>query len=384
MSSQTCVVVLVSEQTVQNVRFIKWFLKNNFQTGNFLLFVSTSKMEKKGKSEAIWNALEEKQKFFSDRKIILVDENGMADVQKNISNATDFSLFEKVSVSITGGTKLMSIASYNFFSKMKNAKIFYQPISDSLQELEPEQQVFRDLENLTLSEYFKAFSMNANFECTCIKDWSYNKNVLEKIESCGNGRKLLQEIQNKKYFKNRLDDKKYLDLRNLNQDKLAELFPEQDLTSIVETICKTAELFDFNPEEITKDEFRYITGGWFEEFVFQKIKEVQHLEEGKNIALNVSIESLSDAKNELDVVYVDSKNTLHIIECKSFIDQKSQGELLNNTIYKVQALKSKFGLTVKSHLYTMSVIDKENVLNRANDFGIEIVDGRKLCSEFPL
>lgn len=383
MLRKNCVVILVSAQTVPNVQFLKWFLKNNFQTGLELIFVSTNAMEKLQKSEAIWNAINENQKFFSERKTVLVDENDMADVQKNLSEATDFSSYQKVSVSITGGTKLMSISAFMFFSKLKKTEIFYQPISDKLQELSPEQKIVSDVENLTLKEYFAAFNLQFKFDCKCVKTWDYNKNVLPKIESCKKGREYLLKIQNEKHFKKKLDEKKILDLTNLNQDYLNELFSSLNLQEVTDTVLATARLFDFNPEKITKDEFRYITGGWFEEFVFQKIKEEHQLEEGKDIALNVTIESLSNARNELDVVYVDSKNTLHIIECKSFIDQKSQSELLNNTIYKVQALKTKFGLTVKSHLYTMSVIDKDSVLKRANDFGIEIVDRSKLNPELP-
>ncbi len=381
MTEKKCVLVLVSAQTVPNVTFLKWYVKNNLQTGIELFFVSTSAMERLQKSDAIWNALEEKQNFFCQPETILVDENDMADVQKKIADAADFDSYKSIAVSITGGTKLMSIAAYKFFSKLKNVSIFYQPISDSLQELEPEHKNFLNVENLSLSEYFKSFNLEMKFDCKCVKDWNYNKNILSKIESCAGGRKYLFYIQNEKHFKKRLDEKKVLDLTNLNQDYLKELFPSIKLQDVTHTIIETVKLFGFNPENIKRDEFRYITGGWFEEFVFQKTMEEQHLESGKSIALNVTIESPNKTKNELDVVYVDSKNTLHIIECKSFIDQKSQAELLNNTIYKVQALKTKFGLTVKSHLYTMSVIDKNSVLNRATDFGITIFDRSKLCPE---
>lgn len=371
-----CVVILVSAQTVPNVQFLKWFLKNNFQTGLELIFVSTNAMEKLQKSEAIWNALDEKQKFFSERKTVLVDENDMADVQKNLSQTEDFTSFEKVSVSITGGTKLMSISAFMFFSKLKNSEIFYQPISDKLQELSPEQKNIPDVENLTLKEYFTAFNMNFKFGCKCVKTWEYNQDVYDSLikEKHETIRKMLQ-FQNDSWFRNIYKRKDFLDFTQIEDSK----FENSGLSkSDKEEICGLLENCGFDIHNIKNDDFRYLTGGWFEEFVFQKIKNEQNLEEGKDIALNVTIESLSDAKNELDVVYVDSKNTLHIIECKSFIDQKSQGDLLNSTIYKAQALKSKFGLTVKSHLYTMSVIDKDSVLNRVKDFGIEIIDGRKL------
>lgn len=377
-----CVVILVSAQTVPNVQFLKWYVKNNFQTGLELIFVSTNAMEKLQKSEAIWNAINENQKFFSERKTVLVDENDMADVQKNLSEAADFSSYQKVSVSITGGTKLMSISAFMFFSKLKNSEIFYQPISDKLQELSPEQKNIPDVENLTLKEYFAAFNLQFKLDCKCVKTWEYNQNIYDSLikENHETIRKMLQ-FQNDSWFRNIYKRKDSLDFTQIEDSKFEN---SGLLKSDKEEICGLLEKSGFDIHNIKNDDFRYLTGGWFEEFVFQKIKKEQHLEEGKDIALNVTIESLSAAKNELDVVYVDSKNTLHIIECKSFIDQQSQSDLLNSTIYKAQALKSKFGLTVKSHLFTMSVIDKDSVLKRAKDFGIEIVDGRKLHQELPL
>lgn len=52
---------------------------------------------------------------------------------------------------------------------------------------------------------------------------------------------------------------------------------------------------------------------------------------------------------------------------------------INDALYKLQAIiKSKFGLYVKQHLYTKSIIEKETPLNRAKEFGIDIKDGTQL------
>ncbi len=70
---------------------------------------------------------------------------------------------------------------------------------------------------------------------------------------------------------------------------------------------------------------------------------------------------------------------LHIIECKSRINEKDQKELLLNTIYKAQALRSSFGLAVKSHFYTRSIISNNSIKERAKSFGIDIYDGTKFA-----
>ena len=66
----------------------------------------------------------------------------------------------------------------------------------------------------------------------------------------------------------------------------------------------------------------------------------------KNVALNVTIQKGND-KNELDVIYLDKDNKLHVIECKSFVDGNEGNKVLNDALYKLQAIiKSKFGLFV--------------------------------------
>ena len=373
---KTCVVLLVSNQTVPNIAFLKWCIKRHENID--LLFVSTSKMEEIKQSDKIWKSLGDNCKHFGKKDVILVDQDNPADIQRTISEAINFSAYTSIIVNITGGTKLMSLASYQLFVKLCNSRIYYIPINNfSLLELYPEQKNCDNLEPLSLNEYISAFGFEFSYSNKCEKNWEYNKNVLTKIESCKEGRNQFFEIQNEKHFKRKLEEKGFLDLSRLNPEYLAKLSPKISF----EVIAKTAELFGFDPSHISKNQIRYITGGWFEEFVFQKIMNEKKLDPNKNIALNIWLKSKNETPNEYDVMYIDEKNTIHIIECKSFIDQKTQAELLNNTIYKVQALKSNFGLTVVSHLYTMSIIDKDSVLRRSKDFKIEIEDGTKLCPE---
>lgn len=54
--TDTILVNLVSEQTIPNVQFIKWFYKK-YTKNITVLFISTEAMEKRQKSECIKNAL---------------------------------------------------------------------------------------------------------------------------------------------------------------------------------------------------------------------------------------------------------------------------------------------------------------------------------------
>ncbi len=367
------IVILVSEQTVPNVQFLKWYFKNNLQTID-LLFVSTNKMEQKQKSENILNALDYLSKYISESKVICVDENSIPDLKEKVKKLLsdwEHSTFE---VSITGGTKIMSLAAYDFFKEQENCEIFYQPLNQNLQKLYPDYADFSVSQLLTLEEYMKAHGISFKYDNKCLMDYEFNSTVYEKvIKDNRDAIKLIIALQNNSYFKNIFKRKDSVNLLQIPDEKFVT--PEGksiDKNKVIDAV----KSFGFDVEELCKDELRYITGGWFEEFVYQKVKAENNLP-SENIALNVHIEKGHD-KNELDVVYVQN-NRLHVIECKSFLEGTEGNWVLNDALYKLQAImKSKFGLNALPYLYTQSIIEKETALNRAKEFGIEIVDGKNL------
>lgn len=372
--TEKIIVSLISEQTIPNVQFIKWYTKNNFQKYD-LLFVSTKKMEQNLKSEFIKNALDGISNFLGEIKSLIVEENDMQNIQSNLKAFFENLRYKDVIVNITGGTKMMSLISFQFFSNLKNSQIFYQPIAKPLLELFPESKEFEINEILTLEEYLKANGIKYRFDNNCVRDWEFNKTVANDLIIPN--RTIIAamvELQNTSYFKNIYKRKDFIDFLEVEEEKFCL---EKNKNISKNDICNFIDCAGFDIKKVSLNDFRYFTGGWFEEFVYQKVLNEINVKP-ENVALNVHIEKGSD-KNELDVVYLDLKNQLHVIECKSFLEGKDGAKVLNEALYKLQAIiKSKFGLNVKSHLYTKSVIDKESALNRASDFNIELVDGTKL------
>ena len=375
---KNCIVILISEQTIQNIMFLKWFLRNKLQTNLDLLYVTTDRMEKRNKIEAIKNALGNAVQYFAGIKPVTVDENDIESVFDGMRKILpDTSIYEKIHVNATGGTKLMSIACYEFFKELSNTVLYYQPIDKPLKIIHPEGEKDIKVEiPVTLKEYFAAYNISFCPNYNCIKDWNYNRNVLPLIERAKAEREFFMKIQNDNHFKKKLKNNGFLDFKDINKERLSKL--SNELTA--EYLQSISEEFGFGKDRITATQVKYITGGWFEEFVFQKIKKEKQLSE-EFIALNVKIRN-NTVENEFDVTYIEGKTNpmLHIIECKSFIDEESQSKLLLDTLYKMQALKKDFGLSVKSHLYTMSIIQKKSVFARAESFGIEIVDRTKLVN----
>ncbi len=372
--TNTILVNLVSDQTLPNVQFIKWYFKENPENLK-VLFISTKKMEEKQKSDCIKKALFSLDKFI-EWETIQTDENDLNKTRELLEKYFEKSAYKKTVVNITGGTKLMSLAVFNFFNGKENCKIYYQPIGKSLQELYPEAHKYDIFELLTLEEYLYANGISFSFSNECVKDWDFNKCVYDLyVKENRSDIAGLVALQNTSYFKNIFKRKNFLDLTEVEEEKFfVEGFP----TVSKERVISLVKVFGFDEHKIEDKQIRYITGGWFEEYVYQKIcREYGNVDE-KNVALNVNIQKGND-KNELDVIYLDKDNQLHVIECKSFVDGKEGQKVLNDALYKLQAIiKSKFGLYVKQHLYTKSIIEKETPLNRAKEFGIQITDGKEL------
>lgn len=378
-----CTVILVSEQTIPNLMFLKWIVFNSKSILLELFCITTEYMEQKHKIRAIQNALGEINRFFAKMTPIIVDENNLEENVKKIElQFSDSVFYDEIHVNITGGTKIMSIACYEVFKNKENTVLYYQPVNKPVQILNskiPEISKNNIEANISIKEYLDAYNVACKIDNICVKDWNYNQAVLPIVENMTNERSIYLELQNNEYFRKMLKKKGALEFDKIDSEKLSRL----QNNPTVEQLVSCSVRFGFGSDKITGKEIKYITGGWFEEYVYQKLKTEKKLDDD-SIALNIRIVNSDDKdKNELDVAYIEGKTNprLNIVECKSFIDEALQAKLLTDTLYKMQALKKDFGLTVKSYLYTMSVIKKESVLSRAKDLDIEIIDRTKLLSE---
>ncbi len=101
---------------------------------------------------------------------------------------------------------------------------------------------------------------------------------------------------------------------------------------------------------LTHEEVNYITGGWFEEYIYYLIHDSIHPDE---IATGVRIARPNVGNihnNELDVVFI-KNNRLFVVECKSGIASE---HLFNEIVYKSCALREALlGLTSYSYIFAL-------------------------------
>lgn len=120
---------------------------------------------------------------------------------------------------------------------------------------------------------------------------------------------------------------------------------------------------------LSRSELEYLTGGWFEEYVYYQVKKFI---KPHDIAINVKISRNGlRHNNELDVVFTKG-NKLFVIECKTGVQTE---RLFNEIVYKLCAVsEALLGVSCHSYIFSLKK-DDDNVLKRiAENMGITFID----------
>jgi hypothetical protein len=371
-------VSLVSEQTVPNILAILHFQPDK------LLFISTEKMERKNKVEAILKALEnisgKKLQRGQNVDIICVVEDSIYDCHSCLENWIKGKEDDDYIVNLTGGTKLMSIATFEFF-KNYGSKMIYIPLNKNeyispfpIRAPKPPLPI---RERLSVIQYLYAYGLDVlNIE----KTGRYKSLALKRKENSSWIVEHYGEIQNVLDFLGN-------ELRDAREKKLDKFHFRK------EYMCRTVfeskfllEMGFYNEgkdyaKKLSKDEILYLTGGWLEEYCFNVVNELLGTLVDDAV-LNIQIRNPQGSDNEFDVMFT-SDNALYFIECKS-MEQKHLGkkheEGFGDFLYKIGALQNEFGLRVESFLVTNSSLIvneegkiKQSLLDRAKQFKTEII-----------
>ncbi|MBR4970166.1 MAG: DUF1887 family protein, partial [Paludibacteraceae bacterium] len=354
-------VSLVSDQTLPNVQIIKEFK----DVVTDYMFVTTEGMEKKRVKNWILRSADVESKNIHS---IEVCEHDKDDVIQKIS-AFDYASFDELIVNVTGGTKIMSLATYLFFEKMKNAKIYYV--------------------KGTNSDYVELYPVSKENELSChisIEDYlfAYGFEVV-KTPSSGIPFKTTRKIFDifcSGIFEN------YPEALSFLRSKRSSGLKSKDFDKVKEFLDAIA--YEPRKENVLDElEVKYLTGEWFEEYIGERLKLDLGLNENeiligaeiKKEVSNKEVNSMVDLlgrcdskdrlpKNEIDIMFI-KDGKFHIFECKTsivdkrtikkekktnagktvldeynnpmYVEEKKDVNILGETIYKSDALKSKFG-----------------------------------------
>lgn len=129
-----------------------------------------------------------------------------------------------------------------------------------------------------------------------------------------------------------------------------------------------------NSDRLTREDIDFLTGGWFEEYVYYMVKRMMN---PQDIAMGITIHPKNvERQNELDVVFMKG-NKLFVIECKTGVEGRG---MFNAIVYKACALKeSLFGMSCYSCICSLIVDDEVDNLRRiANNMDIDFIDKEML------
>ncbi len=347
-------ITLISDQSIPNVQYLK-----EFSPFDECYFISTLKMEEKNKSQYILDATETPKEKMVLKIVNEEDYNDIIIKLNEISFVDESEYF----INCTLGTKIMSIAVFDFFKNKKNVHLLYTPIGTNkykyiLSGIEKE---FKG--KVSIKEYFACYGISIAKVGHCLKNIDTSSNILKSFMNFTvKDFEIIDQIRERK----------------INTNGKIKIIKGRDSGVNIKDIMGLKELlskikYDTQSESLSKYEVQYLTGGWFEEWVYNHIKFSLNLST-EEIQLGVLCNNIAD--NDLDVVFL-YRNDLFVIECKTTMSK----ELQQSTLYKSGALIDKFGRAAKGMLFTLQDLRdhgklKESIDLRARQQNIKVLDKR--------
>lgn len=311
-------VSLISDQSIPNLLFIRSRL-----AFDRYLFITTRQMEQKGRCDDLIRVAGLPQD--SVQKIEVLPDS-LNDVQAKLE-ALQLSQSAHYIVHLTGGNKIMALGAYQFFVTRKS-EMYYAPIgANGYEKVFPrtDEQVMPFAASVSLQDYLSVYGVRVESA----------QSHISRPEALS-ARFFNQRWVRQGAFRNLMQ---YLDNYDVQNQGIA-IAAVNGLQEYLASIGFATALSG----SLNTNEIQWLTGGWFEEFVFQKIKNTLRLAD-QAIALNVKVQQ-KGSPNEFDVMFIHN-NDLHVVECKSRLTKV----MFDQTAYKLAAIKKDLGLQARSYLF---------------------------------
>ncbi|MGO9108470.1 MAG: Card1-like endonuclease domain-containing protein [Thermoguttaceae bacterium] len=357
---------LLSDQHVPNL------LSVHHYTPDQLVLIESEKARKDGLADKFLAALELGGLDYQARHHIypLKAEDNLASVRQALQAAHGKYPNGQWIANLTGGTKPMSIATYEFF-KERGGKLVYTNVSRPARLIDMNSDGTEDCgHRLGIKEFLAGYG----FESRKADD------KLAEAEQRARGwaqsaRLLAQHACEQDILV--LDDQERKRARDKGIDLPANRFTFRgdELREIWLNGAPTRKL--------TRYEVEFLTGGWLEVFVWDALAQHADALGIWDVRLGLEVGRCGDLSgNDFDVAFMHN-HSLSMVECKSGSQDHDPG---SDILYKVEAVTRQFrALRVRSYLATTggNVLDangsiKSSVRNRANIYNCRIVTAREI------
>ncbi|MBO6027080.1 MAG: DUF1887 family protein [Bacteroidales bacterium] len=286
---------------------------------------------------------------------------------------------EEYYVNLAGGTRYMALSVQHVFSNYHSTFFYIQTHENLIVKTIFDNSIYDNDDEIIpirykmkLGEYFEVYGLShdLNTPKSAISDEQQAQHMFDlfaKRKLSSSDYKVMEVLREK--YRNW----KYIDINEVENAVSDTMIPIPNLSKFLNYI-------KFTPMKkglLLHEELDYLTGGWFEEYVYHLIKKNV---EPDDIAIGVRIDGCTEIRhdNELDVCFL-KNNQLYVIECKSGISSES---MFNEIVYKVSALKEVLlGLDCKSYIFSLKKDHTGDLKKIAKYMGVTFCDFDTLTRE---
>lgn len=347
------------------------FTKEYYEDGDELLFISSE--EEANSIQILTQQLEVDTTLV---KSIIVqrfqDKFLYEHICRTIKNQLDSD--KQYYLNLAGGNRYMTLSVQHVFEEY-DTLFFYTQTRENLivktifdhSIYDDDDEVYPIRHRMSLKEYFGLYGLQSDVDQPrkMVKETAFSQHLFTMFSQSlfGQGDYQVMDILREKY-------------RNWKFIVISEVEnPHKEFMTPIPNLSKFLDYIGFVPERkgsLQSHEIEYLTGGWFEEYVFALIKGVLHPDD---IAMGVHISNgIIKHNNELDVCFMKG-NKLFVIECKTGVSSES---FFNEIVYKVCALKEVLLGTSNSYIFSLKKDHKGSWKKTAKYMGITFCDWMNL------
>jgi len=343
------------------------FTKEYYQEGDELLFISTQ--EEADCIDLLARQLEVNETLVKRIIIKRYQDNLLYErICRTIKN--QLSQEKQYYLNLAGGNRYMTLSVQHVFEEFNTLFFYTQTRENQIVKTifdnsiyDDDDEIFPINHRMNLKEYFGLYGLQSDVETPrkMVKETAFSQHLFTMFSQnlLGRGDYSVMETLREKY-------------RNWKFIIISEVEnPHKEHMTAIPNLNKFLDYIGFVPERpgsLQNYEIEYLTGGWFEEYVYALIKEVLQPDD---IAMGVHISNgIIKHNNELDVCFIKA-NKLFVIECKTGVTSE---KLFNEIVYKVCALKEVLLGTSHSYIFSLKKDMKGIWKKTAKYMGITFCD----------
>ena len=343
------------------------FTKEYYEEGDELLFISTE--EEADCIQLLTQQLEVEEAVVKRIIVKRFKENFLYEhICRTIKNQLNPE--KQYYLNLAGGNRYMTLSVQHVFEEFNTLFFYTQTRENQIVKTifdhsiyDDDDEVFPIKHRMTLKEYFGLYGLQSDVDKPRkqVRETAFSQHLFTMFSQNLFGRADFEVMSTLR--------EKY---RNWNFLRISEAEkPVKDYMTAIPTLSKFLNYIGFKPERndsLQSYEIEYLTGGWFEEYVYALIKEVLKPDD---IAMGIHISNgIIKHNNELDVCFMKA-NKLFVIECKTGVTSES---LFNEIVYKVCALKEVLLGTSNSYIFSLTKDHKGGWKKTAKYMGITFCD----------